>query len=237
MLALAIQSRVAAAGTARRRVTGWPTVRPSGSRPLQEGSNRPLPSLVVRPLGSSPLSSKVLSKDRARHPTRVERVHSRARVPLRPRASSSDGQQEGLDISATVVPPMSSVPSQGRQPPEAGARVPAWRALQTDEVTRFRAEGVADDEKGKCCLADLPVPGAAVKSVCPVTAILDSESGISVMSESVAAKLQAAVPDVQIVGPMTDDQYVKMIDGKLVLVRQKSCSMRTALYTQCGNLW
>ena len=49
----------------------------------------------------------------------------------------SDGQQEGLDTSATVLPPVSSVPSQGRQPPEAGAPVPAWRALQTDEVTVF----------------------------------------------------------------------------------------------------
>ena len=62
---------------------------------------------------------------------------------------SSDGKQEGLDISPTVVPPMSSVPSQGRQPPEAGAPVQAWRALRTDEVARFRAEGVAVDEKEK----------------------------------------------------------------------------------------
>ena len=43
------------------------------------------------------------------------------------------------------------------------------------------------------------------------------------MSESVAAKLQAAVPDVQIVGSMTDDQYVTMTDDKLVVVKQKSC--------------
>ena len=73
---------------------------------------------------------------------------------------SSDGQQKGLGISATVVPPVPSVPSQGRQPPEAGAPDSAWRALQTDEVTVFRAEGVAFDEKEKCYLADLSVPGA-----------------------------------------------------------------------------
>ena len=117
-----------------------------------------------------------------------------------------------------MVPPVSSVPSQGRRPPESGAPVTAWRALQTGEVTGFRAEGVAVDEKEKDCLADLSVPGAAVKSVCPVTAILDSGSGISTKSESAAAKLQAAVPDVQIVGPMTDDQFLKMADGILVLV-------------------
>ena len=88
------------------------------------------------------------------------------------------------------------MPSQGRKPPEAGTLVPAWLALQTDEVTGFRAEGVAVDEEEKCCLADLSVPGAAVESVCPVTAILDLGSCISTMSESVAVKLQAAVPEV-----------------------------------------
>ena len=67
-----------------------------------------------------------------------------------------------------------------------------------------------------------------------MTAVLDSGSGISTMSESVAAKLQAAVPDVQIVGPMTDDQHVKMADGELVLVKKKSCPVRTALHTMWG---
>ena len=65
---------------------------------------------------------------------------------------------------------------------------------------------MAFDEKEKCCLIDLYVPGAAVKSVCPVTVILDSGSDISTMSESVAVYMQAIVPDVQIVGSMTDDQ-------------------------------
>ena len=40
-------------------------------------------------------------------------------------AFSSDEQQEGLDVSATVVSPVSLVLSQGRQPPESGAHVPA----------------------------------------------------------------------------------------------------------------
>ena len=120
---------------------------------------------------------------------------------------------------------------QGRQPPGAETPVPAWRALQSDKVTGFRAEGEAVDEKEKCCLADLSVSGAAVESVCPATAILDSGSGISTISESLAAKLHSAVPDVQIVGPMTEDHYVKMADGKSVLVKQKSCLVRTASHT------
>ena len=80
-----------------------------------------------------------------------------------------------------MVRPVSSVPSQGRQPLEARAPVPAWRALQTGEVIGFWAEGVAVNEKEKYCFADLSIPGAAVKLVYPVTAILDSGSGISIM--------------------------------------------------------
>ena len=135
-------------------------------------------------------------------------------------------------ISATVV--LLVCASQRRQPPEAGATVPAWCALQTDEVTGFQAEGVAVDEKKKCYLADLTVPEAAVKSMCPVTAVLDSGSGISTMSESMAAKLQAAVADTQIVGPMTNDQYENMTDGKLVLVRKKLWSVKTAYHRTWG---
>ena len=146
----------------------------------------------------------------------------------------SDGQHEGLNISATVMRPVSSLPSQGRKPSEAGAPVPAWRTLQTDEVTGFGAEGVVVDEKEKRCLADLSVPRAALESVWPVTVILDVESGISTMSKSGTAKLQAVVPDVQIVGPMIDDQYVKMAAGKLVLLKQKSCLLRTALHRMKG---
>ena len=117
------------------------------------------------------------------------------------------------------MPPVSSVPSQDRQPPATEAPVAAWRALQTDGVTGFPGEGVAADKKEKCFLTNLSVPGAAVKLVCPVTVILDPEPGISTISESVASKRQAAVLDVQIMKPMTDGQYVKIVDGKLVLVK------------------
>ena len=79
-LALAIQSCVAVAGTTRSKVTGWPTARPSERRCPLGDSNRPLLSLV--PLGSSPLSNRVLRKERARQPTRVKRGHSRVRVRL-----------------------------------------------------------------------------------------------------------------------------------------------------------
>ena len=52
---------------------------------------------------------------------------------------------------------------------------------------------MAFDDKGKCYSVDLSVP---------LTAMLNSGSGISTMSESVTAKFQAAVPAVQIVRPI-----------------------------------
>ena len=94
---------MAAAETAGRKVTGGPTVRPSGGQGLQRDSSRPLLSLVVRPLGSSTLFIKVLSKERARHPVRGERVHSKASVPLRPRAPFS--RVMGIRSVWTSVPP------------------------------------------------------------------------------------------------------------------------------------
>ena len=78
-------------------------------------------------------------------------------------------------------------------------------------------------EKEKCYLADLSIPDAAVKLVCPVTTILDSGSGISTMLEKLVAKLQAVGPAVQNVGPMTDDQYAKMTEGRLGLVKERLC--------------
>ena len=86
-------------------------------------------------------------------------------------------------------------------------------------------------DKDKGCSAAMSVSEAAVKWVCPVTAIFDSGFCITTISDSVAAKLEAAVPEVQIVGPMTNGQYVNMANGKLVLVKQKSCPVRTALHT------
>ena len=63
---------------------------------------------------------------------------------------------------------------------------------------------------------------------------MDSRPGISTMSESMVVKLQAAVLNVQVMGSMVVDQYVKMADVKLVLVKQKSCPVRTVLHMMWG---
>ena len=106
-------------------------------------------------------------------------MYSRERVPLSPRAPFPRAM--GNRRVWTSVLPVH----------------PAWHAIRlTDEVTGLSIEGAAVDEKYKCYLVDLSVPGGAVMSVCPATAILNSGSSISTMSKSVAVKLQAAVPDV-----------------------------------------
>ena len=93
---------------------------------------------------------------------------------------------------------------------------------------------MAVDEKEKCCLADLSVPGAAIKSMCPVTALLESGLVSRTSWKVWQEKLQVTAPDVHIVGPMTDGRYVEMANDKLVVVKQKSCSVKTALHTIWG---
>ena len=132
---------MAVAGTAGRRVTGWPTARPNGPGGATSGQQSFFQQSLQQ--GSGP-ASYANGKD--------AQQGARSSTPSRA-VFSSDGQQEVLEISITEVPPVSSVPSQGRQSPEAGAPVPAWRALQTDAATGFRAEGVTVDEKEKCCLS------------------------------------------------------------------------------------
>ena len=76
-------------------------------------------------------------------------------------ASSTDGQQEGLVISVNVVPPVSLVPSQKRKTASSGRGArSSGVCLLTGEATGFRAQGVAVNEKEKCSLVDLSVPGA-----------------------------------------------------------------------------
>ena len=47
-----------------------------------------------------------------------------------------------------------------------------------------------------------------------MTAVLDSGAGITIMSEKVAAQLQAAVPDVRVVTGMARAHPVKLADRK-----------------------
>ena len=81
---------------------------------------------------------------------------------------------------------------------------------------------------------DLSVPGSAGNNVCPVTAVLDSGAGTTIMSEKVAAQLQAAVPDVQVVTSMARAHPVKLADGNVRSMQSKTCLVRTALHTSWG---
>ena len=69
------------------------------------------------------------------------------------------------------------------------------------------------------------MPGAAVDAV----TILDSGSGITTMSAGIAHKLQAAFPDVQVVGGMTRPGKLKVADGRVLEVQDKTCPARIAL--------
>ena len=62
-------------------------------------------------------------------------------------------------------------------------------------------------------------------------AILDWESGITTMSGGIANKLQAAFPDVQVVGGMSHPKKFKVADGRVLAIEKKNCPVRIALHT------
>ena len=64
-----------------------------------------------------------------------------------------------------------------------------------------------------------------------VVAILDSGSGTTTMCAGIAHKLQAAFPDVQVVGGMTHPWKLKVADGRVLAVQEETCPVRIALHT------
>lgn len=68
-------------------------------------------------------------------------------------------------------------------------------------------------------------------TVCPVTAILDSEDSLTTMSARVAAKLQEKFPDVNIVRLVGSSQQVRVADGNVLQVIKKTCPVEIALHT------
>ena len=59
-------------------------------------------------------------------------------------------------------------------------------------------------------------------------AILGSGSGIMIMSAGIANKLKAAFPDVQVVVGMAHPGKLKVADGRVLVVQERTCN---ALHT------
>ena len=101
-------------------------------------------------------------------------------------------------------------------------------------MSGFSAGGVAVDEREKWCQVSLSVPGAAVMAAVDAVAILDSGSGITTMSAGVANKLQAAIPGVQVMGGMAHPGKLKVADGRVIVVQERTCPVWIALHTSWG---
>ena len=54
------------------------------------------------------------------------------------------------------------------------------------------------------------------------------------MSAGIASRLQAVFPDVQVVGGMQNPGKLKVADGRVLAVTQKTCPVRIALHTSWG---
>ena len=72
------------------------------------------------------------------------------------------------------------------------------------------------------------MPGAAVIAAVDAVVILDSGSA------GIANKLQAACPDVQVVGGMPHSGELKVADGRVLVVQERTCPVRISLHTSWG---
>ena len=111
--------------------------------------------------------------------------------------------------------------------------VPVFRGVLPGGMSGFSAEGVAVDEREKWCQASLSVPGAADMTAVDAVGILDSGFGIKTMSVGIPNQLQAfrGVGDV---GGMSHPGKLKVADGRVLAVEQKTFPVQIALHTSWG---
>ena len=137
-----------------------------------------------------------------------------------------------IPSSATAPASVNARAADGRG--ESGPYVPAFRDVLPGGMSGFSAEGVAVGEHDKCCQVNLSMPGAAVMTAVDAVDILDSGSGITTTIAEIANNLQAAFPDVQVVGGMAHPGKLKVADGRVLVVYQGTCPVRIALHISWG---
>lgn len=99
--------------------------------------------------------------------------------------------------------------------------------------TSLHVEGVDVDRSGTWYLTELSPPVvAAVSTMRPVQAVVDSGSYPTSMSERVARNLHDCFPSVPVMEPMKGAHHVRMADGSLVPTTKMSCPSRVALNTE-----
>eukprot|EP00903_Cladosiphon_okamuranus_P012284 g11520.t1 len=152
-------------------------------------------------------------------------------------ALPADGSAPAVGADPPVVPPDSRPPGGAAHPkpaggaPPASAVVPSWGAVAPGGSSDFVSLEVAIRAAARERLVDLSIPGAAKHAACPVKAVLDSGAGVSTIPPGIADKLQAMFSDVQVVGAMGRPQPLKVVNGREILVTQKTCPLRVAFHT------
>lgn len=157
---------------------------------------------------------------------------------------SGDSQQDaGGDGSLPPPAPFSSVetapasleaPTSVQPPKPEGYYVPRYRGVKAGGVCAFKADGVAVDDHEKWCRASLSVPGATDMVAVDAVAVLDSGAWLTTMSIGIARKLQEGYPDVQLVETMRTPGTLKVADGSVREVTEKTLPVRISLHTSWG---
>lgn len=136
--------------------------------------------------------------------------------------------------TAETAPAVMEAAPGGHPPEPEGSYAPAYRSVKPGGMRAFAAAGIAVDNEEKWCRASLSVPGATDMVAVDAVAVLDSGSGLSTMSVGIARKLQQSYPRVQLVGGMQTPGKLKVADGRLREVTEKTIPVRISLHTSWG---
>lgn len=110
----------------------------------------------------------------------------------------------------------------------SGVAVSSWRAV----APAFVSKEVEVRSGAREHLVDLSVPGDANPTVCPVTAVVDSGAGSSMITPDIARWLQVAFPDVTVVGDIDRGHPTRAFNGRERPTTKKTCPLRVAFHTE-----
>ena len=112
--------------------------------------------------------------------------------------------------------------------------VSSWRAVSPGGKSASMPDGVEIEPRELSCWVDTSVAHAQNPKPCPMKAVLDTDAGLSTITTCLVRKLQAYNPDVRVVEAMQQEHKLRVVDGRELFVKEKTCPVNVAIHTSWG---
>lgn len=112
--------------------------------------------------------------------------------------------------------------------------VSSWRAVSSGGKSASTPDGVEIEPRELSCRVDITVAHAQNPKPCPMKAVLDTGAGLSTITTCLVRKLQAYNPDVRVVEAMQQEHKLRVVDGRELFVKEKTCPVNVAIHTSWG---